>query len=196
VRAPNISRAWAGAFALALGVLSAPAQAAPIRFSTSGSFDLPAGPVDLVGRSDATADGPFVSIGTIPVDANPGALGDSPFQLKFAFDGLPEIRVSGTILSVGYNPDMPVQDVIVTTAATPDQFASYPELFQRLLANPGWMHTTSYRGTPADMEIGLSVHPYDPGASRPVPEPSTALFAAAAVAGLAWRRRRRGAVAA
>jgi hypothetical protein len=184
---------WAGAIALLVGLgFPAPLQAAPIRFSATGSFELPAGAVDL-GGEPATMSNDQVVLGTIPVDGNPGSLGDAPFHLKISFDGLPDIDVSGVIPSIGYNPDLPVLDTAVTSTATPDQIGLYPELFQRLIAHPEWMHTMSFRGDRPSMELGLSVHPEDPGVIRPVPEPSSALVVAAAFAGLAWRLRRRSA---
>ncbi len=186
-----VAGAWAWALALGLGALTPSVQAQPIRFSTSGTFELPAGPVDLIGRDDATAEAGGLIIGAVPVDANPGTLGATPFQLRFAFDGLPDIAVSGTIPWIGYNPDMPVQDVLATTTAASDQIRQYPEMFRRLLAHPDWMHTTSFRGDRPIMELAVWVHPENPDAMRPVPEPSTALVALAAIAGLAWKARRR-----
>jgi hypothetical protein len=186
-----LARGWTAPIALlAVLAVSTPSQASPIPFSVSGSFELPTGAVDLAGELDTTVSERFV-LGTIPVDANPGSLGDAPFQLRFAFDGLPAIEVSGVIPSIGYNPDLPVQGAVVTTTATPDQVGLYPDLLQRLIAHPDWMHTSSFRGDRSQMELGLSVHPEDPGAIRPVPEPSTALIVAAAFAGLAWKVRRR-----
>ena len=181
---------WMWAAALGVGLVSPSAVASPIPFTTSGSFELPMGKVDLIGASNATADG-MATLGTITVGDYPKPLGEAPFQLKFDFDGLPAIEVGGTIPWIGYNPDLPVQDVVVTTAATPDQIGLYPEMFQRLLANPDWMHTTSFRGDLPAFELGFSVHPEDPGAIRPVPEPSTVAIVAAAFAGLAWKARRR-----
>ncbi|WP_165251366.1 PEP-CTERM sorting domain-containing protein [Paludisphaera soli] len=186
-----VAGAWAWALALGLGALSSTAQAQPIRFSTSGTFELPAGPVEMIGKTDATAEAGGLIIGAVPVGGNPGALGSTPFQLKFAFDGLPDIEVGGTILNLGYNPDLPVQDVIATTTAASAQIRQYPEMFQRLLAHPDWMHTTSFRGDRPIMELAIWVHPEDPNSARPVPEPSTALVALAAIAGLAWKARRR-----
>jgi len=182
---------WAGAIALWVGI-GAPslAQASPIPFSASGSFKLPAGAVELGGTPDAMSD-QMVVLGTIPVDGNPGSLGDATFDLKLSFDGLPDIDVSGVIPSIGYNPDLPVLNAVVTTTATPDQIGLYPDLFQKLIAHPDWMHTTSFRGDRPIMELGLSVHLEDPNAIRPVPEPSTALIVAAAFAGLACQARRR-----
>lgn len=181
---------------LGIGALSASAQASPIQFSTSGRFELPAGPVDLVGRSNATADNDFLSLGTISVGANAGALGETPFHLTFAFDGLPSIDVGGTITWIGYNPDMPVMDTTVTTTATPDQIGLYSDVFQRLIAHPDWLHTTSFRGDQPSFDLAFSVHPEDPGAIRPVPEPSAVVIVAAAFAGLAWKARRRSSAAA
>lgn len=188
---------WAWGVVLGLGAFSASAQASPISFSTSGRFELPAGPVDLVGRTDAAADNDFLSLGTISAAGNPGSLGETPFRLTFAFDGLPSIDVGGTVGWLGYNPDMPVLATTVATTATPDQVGLYPEIFQRLLAHPDWMHTTSFRGNLTEFDIAFSVHPEDPGATRPVPEPSAILIVAAAFAGTAWKARRRlsGAVA-
>ena len=176
---------------LGIGALSASAQASPISFSTTGRFELPAGSVDLVGRSNAAADSDFLSLGTISVGANAGALGETPFHLTFAFDGLPSIDVGGKVGWIGYNPDMPVLDTTATTTAASDQIALYPEVFQRLLAHPDWMHTTSFRGDQPSFNIAFSVHPEDPGAIRPVPEPSAVVIVAAAFAGLAWKARRR-----
>ncbi|AMV36311.1 PEP-CTERM sorting domain-containing protein [Planctomyces sp. SH-PL62] len=182
-------RAWV--VVLGFGVLSASAQASPVRFSTSGSFVLPAGTVELAGKTDVTiGDGPL-SLGTLPIGENPGGLGAAPFQVKFTFDGLPEIQVSGTIAWLGYNANMPVHDTVVTTSATSNQIGLYPEVFQRLIAHPDWMHTTSYQGYLTDMEVTFAVNPFDPDAPRTVPEPSTALLAVAAFAGLAWKARRR-----
>jgi hypothetical protein len=186
-------RGWAGAIALLAGLaVSTPSQASPIPFTVSGRFGLPAGAVDLAGELDTTVSDRFV-LGTIPVDANPGSLGAAPFHLRFVFEGLPAIEVSGVIPSIGYNWDLPVRDAVVITTASPDQIGLYPDLLQRLIAHPDWMHTTSFRSDRPNMELGLSVHPEDPGAIRPVPEPSSALIVAAAFAGLAWKVRRRSA---
>lgn len=183
---------WGSIWAVAFGVVihSPSAQASPIPFSTSGSFELPVGKVDLAGVTNSTAEG-FLVLGTITVGDYPNALGEASFQLKFEFDGLPAINVGGTIPWIGYNPDMPVRDVVVSTTATVDQIGLYPELFRQLLAHPDWMHTTSFRSDLPSFELALSVHPEDPGAIRPVPEPSAALVVVAAFAGLAWKARRR-----
>lgn len=185
-------RAWA--VALGICILSSSTQAAPVRFSASGSFDLAAGPVALAGASDATADDGRIEIGSLHVGTAAGPLGEVPFQLDFTFDGLPSIKVAGTIPWIGYNPDMPVQDAVVTTAATAGQIGLYPELFQRLLANPDWLHTTSFRNSSEpDLPLAISVHPQDPDAPRPVPEPAwTAAVLMGAAAWAARRRRRAG----
>lgn len=193
-RSAFVVRGWTGAIALLAGLaVSSPSQAAPIRFSASGSFELPAGAVELAGAPGEmeASGGSAVRLGTIPVGGNSGPLGDAPFRLTLSFEGLPDIDVRGEIPSIGYNPDLPVRNAVATTSATPDQIGLYPDVFQRLIAHPDWLHTTSFRGPLPDMEIGLSVHAEDLGVIRPVPEPSTALIAASAFAGLAWRSRRR-----
>lgn len=182
------------ALAIALGIciLTSSAHAAPVRFSASGSFDLQGRSIDLAGVSDATAEAGMIQIGTLPVGSGSGPLREAPFHLKFTFDGLPAINVEGTIPWIGYNPDVPVQDVIVTTAATAGQAGLYPELFQRLLANPDWLHTSSFRVADwSDMPLAISVHPRDPDGPRPVPEPAWAVAALMGAALLAARRRRR-----
>ena len=190
VRGSLVVWGWMGAVAFGVGIPSPSAHASPITFSTSGSFELPTGKVDLVGVTGATA-GDSLVLGAIPVGDYAETLGDAPFRLKIEFDGLPSIDVGGTIPWIGYNPDMPVQDVVVSTAATPDQVGLYPDVFQRLLAHPEWMHTTSFRGDRSSFDLSMSVHLDDPGAILPVPEPSTALVVVAAFAGMAWKARRR-----
>ncbi|APW60771.1 PEP-CTERM sorting domain-containing protein [Paludisphaera borealis] len=186
-------KGWASAFALAIGLWnSTPAAADPIRFSTSGRFELAAGTGELAGVTDATpADS--ILIGAVPVDGFTDPLGSTAFHIQFKFNGdLPTIDVSGTATYLAYNPDLPVLDAVVSTSATSAQIGLYPELFQRLIAHPDWLHTTSFLSDHLPtMAIGLSVHPEDPGAIRPVPEPSSLLFVAMAAAGLGWRARRR-----
>jgi hypothetical protein len=149
------------------------------------------GAVDLGGEPDVMSDNQIL-LGSLHVDGVPSAAGHTPFAVVFSFDGLPDIEVRGVIPTIGYNPDQPVQSVLVSTRATPDQLNHYPYLFQQLVAHGDWLHTTSFRSDLPDMEVALSVHPEDPGDIRPVPEPSTALIVAAAFAGLAWKARRRG----
>ncbi len=190
-------KGWASAFALAMGLLHAtPAAAVPIRFSTSGTFDLPSGPTDLIGASGLEPSD-NLKIGSIKVEGIDGPVGDSEFHVRFKFDNdLPTIDVSGAIRSFGYNPDMPVLHPVVSTSATSAQVGMYPEVFQNLLAHPDWIHTSSFRNYLPEMSVVMSVHPQDPGALRPVPEPSSILFAALACAGLAWRARRGSSLAA
>jgi hypothetical protein len=192
-RTAVIVKGWASAFALAIGLWnSSPAVADPIRFSTSGHFDMPAGTGELAGVTDA-APGDSVLIGTVPVDGINGVLGATAFHIQFKFNtDLPPIDVSGTATYFGYNPDLPVLDSVVSTSATSAQVGLYPELFQKLIAHPDWLHTTSFRSDNLPtMAVALSVHPEDPGAIRPVPEPSSLVIVAMACAGLGWRTRRR-----
>lgn len=193
VRAAWIVKGWAAAIVLAVGLWApAPAAAVPIRFSTSGTYELPGASGDFVGVNDADP-GDSIPVGALRVEGLTGPLGSMAFHLQFRFSNdLPAIDVSGTIQYPGYNPDLPVLDSVVSTSATSAQIGLYPELFQKLLAHPDWIHTTSFRSDNMSMmNIGLSVHAEDPGAIRPVPEPSSIAFVAMTLAGLGWRARRR-----
>jgi hypothetical protein len=185
-------KGWAAAFALAIGLWNAtPASADPIRFSTSGTFDLPTGSTELAGVTDATP-GASIQIGTLPLDGVEGALGASAFHVQIKFnDDLPAIDVRGTMPSLGYSPDLPVHDTVVSTSATSAQIGLYPQLFRNLIAHPDWLHTMSFRGLQSTMAVALSVHPELSGIIQPVPEPSSIVIVALACAGLGWRARRR-----
>jgi hypothetical protein len=193
-RTQTVVRRWCSLLALAIGLLlPAAAGADPIRFSTSGDLDFAQGTKPLSGVTDA-APGDWILIGSTPIPSDwTTALGDTPFHLEFQFNNnLPAIDVSGTIPWIGYNPDMPVQDVHVSTSATQAELGLYPTLFQNLLANPDWLHSTSYASSGTPLEVMMSVHPEDPLELRPVPEPSTVLIFAIGLGGLGWRARRRG----
>ena len=139
---------WGAIFALSFGFLSSSsAVAEPIRFSTSGQFDLASGTVDLAGVSDAAPEGKNFVIGAVPVAGMAGRpLGSVPFRLQFQFNNdLPSIDVSGTVGSLGYNPWLPVLDPTVSTSATQEQLGLYPAAFRDLIAHPDWFHTTSFR---------------------------------------------------
>ena len=144
-----ILKGWGAIFALSFGFLSPPsAVAEPIRFSTSGQFDLASGTVDLAGVSDAAPEGKNFVIGAVPVAGVEGPLGSVPFRLQFQFNNdLPSIDVSGTVGSLGYNPWLPVLDPTVSTSATQEQLGLYPAAFRDLIAHPDWFHTTSFRET-------------------------------------------------
>lgn len=184
-------KGWASAFALAVGLLQAgPASASPIRFSTSGTFELPTGSTELSGVTDA-APADSIQIGTLPVDGVEGALGASAFHVQIKFnEDLPAIEVRGTMPSLGYSPDLPVHDAVVSTSATADQIGLYPQLFQNLIAHPDWLHTMAFRGLQSTMAVALSVHPDLGGGVQPVPEPSSVVIVALACGALAWRVRR------
>ena len=63
-----ILNGWGAIFALSFGLLNPSSAAAePIRFSTSGQFDLATGTVDLAGVSDAAPEGKNFAIGAVPV---------------------------------------------------------------------------------------------------------------------------------
>ena len=190
-------KGWASAFALVIGLWHAtPASADPIRFSTSGTFDLPSGPTALAGVTDASP-GDSIQIGSLPVDGVEGALGASAFHVQIKFNAdLPAIDVRGVMPSLGYSPDSPALDTVVSTSATPAQTGLYPQLFQNLIAHPDWLHTMAFRGVQPTMAIALSVHPDLGGGVRPVPEPSSVVIVAMACVGLGWRARRRSASAA
>jgi hypothetical protein len=191
-----ILNGWGAIFALSFGLLTpSSATAEPIRFSTSGLFDLATGTVKLAGVSDAAPEGQNFAIGAVPVAGVEGPLGNVPFRLQFRFNNdLPPIDVSGTVGSLGYNPELPVLDPAVSTTATLEQLALYPAAFRDLIAHPDWFHTTSFRddSTPM-MDLFGSAGPYDPAQIRPVPEPSSILIFAITLAGLGRQvRRRRG----
>ena len=147
-------KGWASAFALVIGLWHAtPASADPIRFSTSGTFDLPSGPTALAGVTDASP-GDSIQIGSLPVDGVEGALGASAFHVQIKFNAdLPAIDVRGVMPSLGYSPDSPALDTVVSTSATPAQTGLYPQLFQNLIAHPDWLQTRAIRGVQPTMAI-------------------------------------------
>ena len=164
-----------------------------IRFSTSGRFDLTSGNAGFVGVSNIVPSDTF-ALGTISIPSGPlaGYPGEGTFSIQFQFNNeLPAITITGMIAMPGYNFDEPVLNSLVFTSATAAQLALYPDLFQRLIAHPNWLHTSSFdNGSGERVLIGASVHVEDPNEVRPIPEPSSVIAFGIALAGISWRVRR------
>lgn len=193
-RTQTVARWWFAILALIVGLLvPGSAPAAPVLFSTSGDFAFPSATTTLTGVTNAKPQDRLL-IGAIPIPPADGMhhLGDTPFHLHFQFtNGLSPIDVSGIVRSIGYNTDWPIRNPVVTTSAASADLGLYPAVFQSMLAHPDWLHSTSFAGAAPTMELVMTVHPEDPFEIRPVPEPSSVVVFAMALAGLGWRARRR-----
>ena len=167
-----------------------------ITYSTTGNFVLPTLSTAIIGVYQAPVADYFL-LGSIPQGSLTDPYGPSSFQVQVQFsDGLPPINLSGTIGYVTYNFDEPVAHAAVLTTASAAQIASYPDVFQRLIAHPDWLHTTSfYSGDGVDnLPVYASVHVEDPLETRPVPEPSSVAIFGLVLAGIArraWAKSRR-----